>query len=62
MVDCFNRPRPNTVLRETIESRTLNNLTDDYSTESDFIGFMKVDIEGYEYYMFQEAKEFLDTH
>ena len=52
MVDCFKKPRAGTVIREVIHSRTLDSLIDSI-TDDEYIGLMKIDIEGYEYYMFQ---------
>ena len=57
MVDCFGKPRAGTVVREVIASRTLDSLIDSVS-DDEYIGLMKIDIEGYEYYMFQGGQEF----
>jgi len=54
MVDCFKKPRTGTVIREVIPSKTLDSLMDSI-TDDEYIGLMKVDIECYEYYMFQGA-------
>ena len=54
MVDCFNKPRVGTVIRESILSRTLDSLVDTFM-DDEYIGVMKIDIEGYEFYLFQGA-------
>ena len=58
---CGKGSRYRTQYREKITIATLDSFIDAFS-ENDYIGVMKIDIEGFEYFMFQGAKEFLKKH
>jgi len=60
-IQCGEGERPNAIFRENITVITLDSMMNSF-TENDFLGVMKIDIEGYQYYMFLGAKQFLTKY
>ena len=60
-IECGEGDRPHAIFRENITVTTLDSFVGTFP-ENYYLGVMKIDIEGYQYYMFQGSKQFFSKY